>query len=283
MPKRRMMLPRQRNHAATLASSLLVSLLVVGCGSSGEPTITASAIPSTTSTATATSKKQPPTTPVFANTVSGTTSDQQGDSAEITVGVGSPQPLEKLSDPIATACNQEITNSGQSLGSAVAIPLRFTTRLTSSLKVPLAVLGKANYLNVQKQEVEPATNDTAVPILWAVSYSNTGPVCRPSGELGEGPEVTWSAETITPNVPNTSDSWLILVKVITPNDSSGSETVDRVLIWPGASVGSQPTNGDLTPRGSGWVRCSVFEASVHLESYLAVDPASVKANGCSAR
>ena len=261
-----------------LAASVV--LLAAGCGSSGGHASTpASAAAASTSTAAASSTPKAP----ISNTVTGTTSDQQGDTADVTVGVGMPQPLAQVSDPVATACNQEVANSGQSVSGAIAIPVQVTARLTSSVKTPLVVnVSNVSYLEPQRHEVEPATDNTSVPIFWGLSYSS-GPQCVPNGG-GEGlAKVTWNAEQLTPNATTTWEAYLILVRAITPNEPSGEGIADRLLIRPAAIVGNGGVAGDLTPNGLGWVYCSVNEsiAGPRSEPYLALSHTTAIHDGCT--
>jgi hypothetical protein len=205
--------------------------------------------------------------------VYGTVQDAQGNHAVISVGVGSPTPLEKLSDPVATACNSTITSAGLSIASAVAIPMHVTARLTSSLKTPLDVnLSEVAYLEIARREVEALSNRTNLAELWA-SSGLSGPQCPSTGS--EAAEVRWTAEAITPNTTQTWDAWLIVAGVITPNDPTGEKTIGRVLIRPGAGIGSGYTNRALTRQGSGWLGCFGGEAQ-----YVAVDQTAAKADGC---
>jgi hypothetical protein len=250
---------------------LLLALLAVGCGGSGDPASPpAGAPPTTASTATT-------TTAAFSNTVTGTTGDQQGNKVTITIGVGSPQPLEKLSDSVATSCNPAIKGDGLSVSDAVAIPLRVSATLTSSLKAPYDVdLSEVFYIEGQSHGVQPLKNNTSLSELWAAAYTNSEPQCPTPAE------VKWAAEAVTPHAPGTWEPWLVIAGAITPNDPSGQAVTDTILIRPGAGVGSSYGDGDLTPQGSGWVRCSVDEAAAHSEPYLAVDPTTAEADGCSA-
>jgi hypothetical protein len=246
----------------------LVPLLATGCGSSdpstrSEAPALSETTAQTTSTGTASSS--------FSNSVTGTTSDQQGNSATITVAAGTPEPLSKASAPAPSACNQAIEADGQSVSDAVAIPLRVTATLTSSLKAPIDVdLANVTYL--------PQSPDGQRTELWAASYSNSEPQCPTTAEA------KWAAEALTPNTPASWEPWLVIVGAITPNDPSGEQIVNRILFRPAAGVGSGNGDGDLTPQGSGWVRCSVDEsiAGPHSEPYLAVDPTTARAEGCTA-
>jgi hypothetical protein len=259
---------------ALVALPLALAWLLAGCSSSSDPTIsqpspTASARPASSTTQ----------TPAFPNSVTGTTADQQGNTARVTVGVGTPEPLSKLSDPTPTTCNQAIASDGQSVSGAVAIPLHVSAELTSTLKAPLNVaLGEVFSIEPQSHAVQPLSNNTSLKLLWASAYTNSEPLCPTIAE------VKWSAEVLTPNVPATWEPWLVIAGAIAPNDPTGEQVVNQLLIRPGASVGSGPGNGDLTPQGSGWVDCSVDEsiAGPHNEPFLAVDPTVAEANGCAA-
>ncbi len=262
---------------------VLLASALAGCGSTtqplpGVPQATSQPRPATPAPETA-STTAASTTTAFTNTVGGTVSDEQGNRAAITVGVGSPQPQEELTDPVPTACNSLIASLGQSTSSTVAVPLHVTARLTSSLQVPLGVsLSKTYYLEPKSREVVPLSEHT-YQVLWATSYSNTGPECPRTGEQ-EASQVMWAAEEVTPNVTKTWDAWLVLVGAITPNDPSGEDLVNRVLIEPTTNTTAGPA---LTPHGSGWVRCSVSAiGGSSLVSYLAVDPTTAEANGCTA-
>ena len=267
----------RRRTVIVVLIALVVSgclLLAAGCSGSHDVSVNRPAAPQTTDSTTAAATTTSADSTTFSNTASGTIADEQGNSAEVTVGVSSPQPLEKLSDPVATACNQEITNAGASLGSAVAIPMHVTAQLTSSLKTPLVVNlnetgSEVALLETRRQEVEPLTN-SHLSALWAMSYSTTGPQCSPLAEA------QWTAEAITPHATETWETWLIIAGAITPNDPSGEQTTNNLLITPRATIASgAPAN--LTPQGSGWVRCSTNDAG-----YVAVNPVAVKRDGCKA-
>jgi hypothetical protein len=256
---------------------------MAGCGGSGQtisdPTVTppATVASSTTTTQSATAATTAPT-PSNTVSVSGTTSDEQGDRAVVTVAVASPQPLETTSDPVARACDQEVTNSGRSLSSAVAIPIHVTAELTSSIKAPLNVnLSQLEYLETHGHEVELLNHHTSLPVLWAAAYSNSEPQCPVV------PEVQWTGEVITPHTAESWDAWLVIAGAITPNDPTGESLTSRILIRPGAGISGGNSDGDLTPHGGEWVSCSADESITgpHSEPYLAVDPTAVSHNGCT--
>jgi hypothetical protein len=233
----------------------LVAALMAGCGSSSQPTITAAATPKPTTARPATSSPTTTPAPITTNTVYGTVQDAQGNHAVISIGVGSPTPLEKLSDPGATACNSTITSTGLSLASAVAIPMHVTATVTSSLKTPLGIdldeTGSGvEFLERKQQQLEPLTNYTNLVEVWATSY-NTRPACP---ENDRGAQVSWTAEEITPNISKTWNTWLIIANAVTPNDPSGRRVTNSLLITPRATIaGGSPMN--LVPRGSGWIHC----------------------------
>jgi hypothetical protein len=272
------------NATRTLAAWTLASLLGLspaGCGSSGEPTISEPSPPASASVETTaqTTPTQASSNSTFANTVTGTTSDQQGNQATVTVGVGTPQPLEQVSNPVATACDATITNAGQSLGSAIAIPLRVTAELTSALKAPVGVdLNEGvYYLDPHSHEIVQFSNYPSYSELWSAVYGGSEPQCPTTAEA------KWAAEVVTPHAPVTWEPWLVIANAITPDDPSGEAVIDRILIGPGAGVGSGKGNGALSPQGSGWVQCSADTSITGPESspFLAVDPTAAAEQGCT--
>ncbi|MGH2878766.1 MAG: hypothetical protein ACRDK4_04060 [Solirubrobacteraceae bacterium] len=255
---------------------LLLGVVIAGCGQAKMPTIS---MPQTTATTPTPSPSQPTPAAAVSNAVQGKIEDQQGDRASIAIGIGAPQPLSQLSDPVATACNQTISGYGQSVSSAVAVPLQVTAEVTSSRKTPLAVNlnetgAEVELLEAKRQEIEPLTNQTNLAEFWAASNNQIGPQCL---NRSQGAEVTWTAETASPHTSVTWNAWLIVLGAITPNDPSGKAITDNLLITPRATVAEgAPMN--LTPHGSGWTRCAKDEYG-----WLAVDPHIdvSRANVCS--
>ncbi|MGH2912723.1 MAG: hypothetical protein ACRDJ3_09645 [Solirubrobacteraceae bacterium] len=261
----------KRSRVAVPLVAMLLAALTAGCGS--KQTITAAATltpPATQPVGT------PTTTPASANTVRGTIQDEQGDHAVFSIGIGLPAPLEKLSDPVATACNHEIVALGQSISSTIAISLHVTARLTSSLKVPLSINlnetgSEVQILDTQHQGITALKNIPSLAALWATAYSNGEAVCNSTAA-----QVQWQAEAITPNAAQTWTTWLILVGAITPHDPTGQRAARRLLLTPRVVIGNASAS-DLTPQGQGWVRCSANEPG-----YAAVDPhVQVPSNACA--
>lgn len=221
-------------------------------------------------------RQQPTPTPSSSTikTASGTVSDDQGNEGRVTIGVGTPEPLSRVTEAGGTACNATISGGGQSVNSAVAIPLHVTSELTSSAQVPM-MLNLTNLYTIGpgQEEVQRLSENTSLAVLWSTDYSS-GPQC------GNG-EVLWNAEDIRPHVPNTWDAWLIIVGAISPDDPSGHETTKEILILPEAAIGTEHGN-PLSLTGPASVRCAVTVSVVGSshESFLAIDPAAVKADGC---
>lgn len=259
-------------YAAHLAALLLGCTALAGCGHAQHLVVEHTAAAATTATgtqtieATATSSSSDPAYP---NAATGTVSDQRGDRATLSASMGEPQPLADVHEAATEDCTDAINEAGQSVNSAIAIPVQINVEVTSATQVPLAVSIGVGMVS-SGGFVARLPEDTSR--LFASSFGS-GPQC---GET-DG-EVVWTAEELPPHTAEHWHTWIVILNAATPHDPSGDELGDQVVMWPEAVLedGFQNLGHGVIFTSGSYVTCSGSR-------YVAADMATAQAGGCKGK
>lgn len=236
---------------------------LAGCGGSGSEEVAYDKYvpPASTTTATTTTASDA----AYTDTATSTVTDERGDEAKISVSVGGPQPLADVHEEAIEDCNDTIDEEGQSINSAIAIPVEVNVEVTSDVQVPLTV--NVGVLAAKEGFVSPLPEDTTR--LFA-SIFGSGPDC---GET-QG-EVIWTAEELPIHTTEHWHTWVVLLNAATPHDPSGDELGDQIVLWLEAVLedGFQNDGHGIRWTSGAYVSCSGTR-------YVAADMATLEAEGC---
>jgi hypothetical protein len=269
------------------AKLLMATPAVVNGLASGQATTsTTSAAPTTTTTTTSPSTTTTSTTQqtAGAGSFSGVATDQQGDRVSVTVGVGSPTPMSSSSSSAVSACDADVEQEQSSPQRSIAVPFTVSMTVQSSLATSVSV-GLDGFGIVTSGGSVDANGEQTLggTPLWAGAYSS-GPTCQTWNDLGAG-VVDWSASAATPNSTQSWSAWLIIPNAITPNDPSGLDVAQNLVLQPAVSIsGGELFN--LQPSGSSSSVVSCYSQSDLIPGnapFLALDPSAAISNGCTSK
>jgi hypothetical protein len=194
----------------------------------------------------------------------GTATDSQGDTATVSVLLGTPVPQLSLNQGQLTACSS-MDNITDGANQTMAIPVQITATLTSSIATDVIVAIDGTHV------VAPGgnANTSSWPTMWATYDSNSA--CVDDGSLewdnvASGQTVTWSG-------------WELDPEVISPNDPSGSAVNQIFFLEPVVNFG----NGNANFRVDGNHSMGLFTCAAGVTGgpVIAVDGTVALANGCT--
>jgi hypothetical protein len=220
----------------------------------------------------------PVATTIFGAPVTGTASDQQGNSVAVSLAVGRAEPADQAAQAVQ-ACVLPLNDMGTGLDHSVAIPLRLTAEVTSSVAVDLVV-----HLN----GVKGLTDGGGVTLpdqslLWAVKYSDIPTECQGPTDSGSNGTVHWSASVATPHAAKSWSTWLILAGGVTPNDPTGQLAAGKIVIRPFVQLAGGLADFEFgRVANQSLVQCSANDPAIGNVSYDPVNPVEARVHGCHA-
>jgi len=263
---------------------LAAAMILAGCGGGSLPSSSHSSAtravseppPTRSSTATTPTTQQKETGGVFF----GIATDQQGDRVSVTVSIGSPTAMSSSGSSAVSACGADVEQQQSSPQRSIAVPFKVSMTVKSSLATSVSVsldnFGFVTSGGSVDENGESTLNGTP---LWAGAYSG-GPTCQTWSDLGAG-VVDWSASA--PKSTQTWRAWLIIPDAITPNDPSGLDVAQNLVLQPAASIsGGEMFN--LEPSGSSSSVVTCYSQSDFIPGkapFLALDPSAATSNGCT--
>lgn len=212
---------------------------------------------------------------------SGTANDQQGDEVSLSVSAGAPVTMSSVSDPVVHACDGDVESQQSTPERSIAIPLTVTMTVESSLATAVSVDLDGFGLISQGNVDDKGESELDSFPLWAGGYSS-GATCAVWNDLGAG-VVQWTSDVARPNSPQEWSAWLVIPNVISPNDPTGTDVSDRVVIEPGITLGEAT---EIVPnvessQSPDTVECYSDIPLIPQDApFLAVDPSTALANGC---
>jgi hypothetical protein len=214
--------------------------------------------------------------PGFVRRVSITASDQGGDRVALTIGVGKPTPADSVDNDAVKACANTIEAVGSSLQRSVAVPVSVGMKVLSSQGTDVvAGLGTIS-------QVTSGGGVTLPPIaLWAATYGDGGPQCTGPDQVLTSGFVHWAADAAQPGKAEAWSAYMVFPNAISPNDPDGSETSGRILISPTARLAGNIGIDYKYGSSTGVVRCSANDPALGTVDYVAIDPNTALANGCT--
>jgi hypothetical protein len=213
--------------------------------------------------------------------VTGSSTDSQGDKATVTVGFGEPKPMSTLASTAVATCDQAVTDQASTPERSIAIPISVTMQISSSLATDVVVNVNSIEFATGGGAVQSVPEVLANPTLWAGSYGS-GPQCDEENSSSAG-SIHWIAAVATPGSKQSWAGWVIILNAITPNDPRGLQRAQELLLQPAVTfAGTQ--QGDYTfdvPNSSSVVECSASDPAAGTLQYAAADPQVAVANGCT--
>lgn len=206
-----------------LAVGLLVGGTLAGCSSSPGAPVAQSSTNAVAAPAAVSSSSSPPAPPApAAYAATGTASDSQGDTATVSVSVGTPVPLTSIGLENVSSCEDD--NFNYRTDQWMATPVQVTVTLTSSLAVPVFVSIDGTQAVDSSGSVGPNGNLPG----WASSAQGSGNC--------EIETISWG--NVAPGHPVTWSGWLMDPDAITPDDPNGSSAETEILLLPVLDFGS---------------------------------------------
>jgi hypothetical protein len=202
----------------------------------------------------------------------------------VSVGLGPPAPMSSSDNSSLSACASTIAQEQSSADRSVAIPVSVTMTVLSSLAADVTVnvdsFGFVTSGGSGNVDENGEQSLSGVP-LWAEDYSN-GPTCQTWNDLGAG-SVHWSSTAATPNSTQSWSAWLILPNAISPNDPTGNDVAQRLVLQPAVSIAGSPTyNVKPNQASSSIVMCySQSDLIPGNAPFLAELPSTAIADGCT--
>lgn len=237
----------------SLAATLIVLLAIAGCSSSGLADRASRATSQTTEV----------DLPLAAT---GSVQSAYGDSVLLGVSVGAPRAASDISE--ASACTFLLNRAG-GMQRAVAVPLRITATLTSSVMSDIEV-----YLGNGDQLTEDGRITLANPVHWAVAYDDVPPRCEASAA-----SVRWSG--MSPQSTNSWVVWAVIPNGATPDDPTGQLSAGALVLSPIVELSGQRAFPVWAPSPGNVVQCSASDPAAGLFSYIALVPSVAVDHGCT--
>jgi hypothetical protein len=192
--------------------------------------------------------------------------------------------MSSSSSSAVSACDTDVEQEQSSPQRSIAVPFTVSITVESSLVTSVSVgldgFGIVTSGGSVDENGEQTLDGTP---LWAGAYSS-GPTCQTWNELGAG-VVDWGASAATPNATQSWSAWLIIPDAITPNDPSGLDVAQNLVLQPAVSIsGGELFN--LEPSGSSSSVVTCYSQSDLIPGnapFLALDPSAAISNGCTAK
>lgn len=172
-------------------------------------------------------------TPSASHSVTGIAVDEEGDRASVTVELGEPIPLDDTNDETARACDLSVSRQRSTPQRSMAIPLLVSMTVLSSFSTDVSVNVNSFGFVMSGGGIDASGEQSVNGIpLWAGGYS-AGPSCSSWLDVGDGAGlVHWGPDAAEPNVSQQWNAWLIVPNAITPNDPTGAEVAQRLVLLP---------------------------------------------------